>query len=76
MDLAPSSLQRAQPHWTLNVEIGEVWLFRATDGQRDILTGPWSFSFSLPFHQQNLGPGGPYAQPGTTTPSTPGTKKP
>jgi hypothetical protein len=60
----------------LHVEIGEVWLFHTADHQRDILTGPWSFNFSLPFHQRNLGPGGPYAQPGTTTPSTPGTKKP
>jgi uncharacterized protein DUF4179 len=61
---------------SLNVEIGELWLVRTADHERDILSGPWSFTFSLPFHQQNLGPGGPYAQPGTTTPSTPGTKKP
>jgi hypothetical protein len=61
---------------TLGVEIGEIWLFPTTDHQPDIVTGPWSFTFSLPFHQQSLGPGGPYVQPGTTTPSTPGTKKP
>jgi hypothetical protein len=60
----------------LSVEIGELWLVHAPDGQRDILTGPWSFSFSLPFHQQSLGPGGPYAEPGTTTPSDQGPKKP
>jgi hypothetical protein len=71
-------LQPAAGATTLNlrVEMGEVWLLRTADHQRDILTGPWQFSFSLPFHQQSLGSGGPYAVPGTTTPSDPGTKKP
>ena len=76
MDLSAFQPPAGATSLNLNVEIGELWLFRTTDGQRDILTGPWSFNFSLPFYQQNLGPGGPYAQPGTTTPSTPGTKKP
>ena len=76
MDLSAFQPPAGSASLNLNVEIGELWLFRTTDGQRDILTGPWSFTFSLPFHQQSLGPGGPYAEPGTTTPSTPGTKKP
>lgn len=29
----------------------------------DTLRGAWDFQFSIPFHQQSLGPGGPYAQP-------------
>jgi hypothetical protein len=76
MDLSAFQPPAGATSLSLHVEIGELWLFRTMDGQRDILTGPWSFTFSLPFHQQNLGPGGPYAQPGTTTPSTPGTMKP
>jgi Domain of unknown function (DUF4179) len=61
----------------LSVEIGEVWLFRTADHERDILTGPWHFTFSLPFHQQSLGPGGPYAEPATRTPdANPATKTP
>jgi Domain of unknown function (DUF4179) len=76
MDLSAFQPPAGTAPLNLNVEIGELWLFRTADHQRDILTGPWSFTFSLPFHQQNLGPGGPYAEPGTTTPSTPGTKKP
>jgi hypothetical protein len=61
----------------LSVEIGEVWLFRTADHERDILTGPWRFTFSLPFHQQSLGPGGPYAEPATRTPdANPATKTP
>jgi hypothetical protein len=60
---------------TLHVAFGDVLLHRGGD-QYETLAGPWSFTFSLPFHQQNLGPGGPYAEPGITMPSTPGTKKP
>ncbi len=76
MDVASSKPPARATSLALNVEIGEVWLVRAADGQPDIITGPWSFAFSLPFHKQSLGPGGPYAQPGTATPSSPGTKKP
>jgi hypothetical protein len=76
MDLSAFQPPAGASSLTLSVKIGELWLARTAGGQRDILTGPWSFTFSLPFHQQSLGPGGPYAQPGTTTPSTPGTKKP
>jgi hypothetical protein len=76
MDLSAFQPPAGAVSLNLHVEIGELWLFHTTDGQRDILAGPWSFTFSLPFHQQSLGTGGPYAQPGTTTPSTPGAKKP
>jgi hypothetical protein len=69
MDVSPFQPPAGATTLTLNVEIGELWLFRTADGhQRDILTGPWRFTFSLPFHQQSLGPGGPYAQPATHTP--------
>ena len=76
MDLTAFQPPAGASSLSLNVEIGELWLVRTADHERDILSGSWSFTFSLPVHQRNLGPGGPYAQPGTTTPSTPGTKKP
>lgn len=50
-------------HVTLRVDIGEVWLLRSGVHDPDVRTGPWHFTFTLPFHQQSLGPGGPYAQP-------------
>jgi Domain of unknown function (DUF4179) len=77
MDLGPFQPAAEATTLTLKVEIGELWLFRAADHERDFLTGPWRFSFSLPFHQQSLGPGGPYAEPTTRTPDArPATKTP
>lgn len=76
MDAGPLQPAAGAFSLSLNVEIGEIWLFPANGGEREIHPGPLRFQFSLPFHQQSLGPGGPYAQPGTTTTSTPGTKKP
>jgi hypothetical protein len=48
---------------SVKVEVGEVWLLAKGSAQRDIRTGPWTFQFKLPWHQQSLGTGGPYAQP-------------
>jgi hypothetical protein len=77
MDLTAFQPPAGASSLNLNVEIGELWLLRTEDHQRDILTGPWRFSFSLPFHQQSLGPGGPYAEPATRTPdASPATKTP
>jgi hypothetical protein len=47
----------------VTVEVGEVWLLAKQSGQRTVLSGPWSYQFALPWHQQSLGPGGPYTQP-------------
>ena len=51
-------------HLTLVVDIGEVWLLRTGVHDPDVRTGPWHFTFTIPFHQRSLGSGGPYAQPG------------
>ncbi len=49
---------------TITLDIIEVYLIRAdSTGTTDTLSGPWRFQFTLPMHQQNLGTGGPYAQP-------------
>ena len=74
IDLGP--FQSTAGQLSLRVEFGEILLLLPHDTPIETQPGPWNFSFSLPFHQQSLGPGGPYAEPGTTTPSTPGTKKP
>jgi hypothetical protein len=76
MDAGPLQPAVGATTLTLTVEIGEVWLFPTNGGEREIHPGPLHFQFTLPYHQQSLGPGGPYLQPGPTTPSTPGTKKP
>jgi hypothetical protein len=47
----------------VTIEVGEVWLFVKDGGQRTIYQGPWTYQFTLPWHAQSLGPGGPYAQP-------------
>jgi hypothetical protein len=67
IDLGPFHPAAGVSSLSLKVEIGELWLFRVSDGEREFLAGPWRFDFSLPFHQQSLGPGGPYADP-TRTP--------
>jgi hypothetical protein len=76
MDAGPLQPATGATTLSLSVEIGEVWLFPTSGGEREVHPGPLRFQFTLPYHQQSLGPGGPYAEPGTTTPSTPGTKKP
>ncbi len=48
---------------TVTFDIAKVYLIRSDTGNPEILTGPWHFQFVLPFHRDNLGPGGPYAQP-------------
>jgi hypothetical protein len=48
---------------SVTVEVGEAWLFSRNDGQRTVVSGPWTYQFSLPWHSKSLGPGGPYAQP-------------
>jgi hypothetical protein len=63
IDAGPLSPNADAAHLTLTVEIGEVWLMRPDVHDPDVRTGPWRFTFTLPFHQRSLGPGGPYAQP-------------
>jgi hypothetical protein len=75
IDLGPFQPAAGATQLTLHVAFGEIMLLSGGDPYVT-QPGPWTFSFTLPFHQQSLGPAGPYAQPGTTTPSTPGTKKP
>jgi len=77
IDTSPFQPPAGTTALTLHVEIGELWLFRATDHEREILTGPWRFAFSLPFHHQNLGPAAPVLEPATRTPdANPATKTP
>jgi hypothetical protein len=76
MDAGPLQPAAGATTLTLAVEVGEVWLFPASGGEREIHPGQLRFQFTLPYHQQSLGPGGPYVQPGTTMPSDPGAKKP
>jgi hypothetical protein len=60
---------------SLRLEFGEIMLLSGGDPYVT-QPGPWIFSFTLPFHKQSLGPGGPYVQPAATAPSNPGTKTP
>jgi hypothetical protein len=64
IDYGPFQPNADGTHVTLTVDIGEVWLLRPGVHDPDVRTGPWQFTFTLPFHKQSLGPGGPYAQPG------------
>ncbi len=66
IDIGPFQPGPGVTQLTLTVEIGEVWLLRPSVHDPDVRTGPWHFTFTLPFHQQNLGPGGPYLQPAST----------
>jgi hypothetical protein len=75
IDLGPFEPATGETRLTLRVAFGEIMLLSGGDPYVT-QPGPWSFRFSLPFHQRSLGPGGPYAEPGTTAPETPGTKKP
>lgn len=50
-------------HLTIAIDIGEVMLDRPGQYDFDVHSGPWHFTFTVPFHQQSLGPSGPYAQP-------------
>jgi hypothetical protein len=44
----------------------------STEGGSQRIAGPWQFMFSVPFHTQSLGPGGPYAEPaGRISPEQP-----
>jgi hypothetical protein len=63
IDYGPFQPNADGAHVTLTVEVGEVWLLRPNVHDPDVRSGPWRFTFTLPFHQPSLGPGGPYAQP-------------
>jgi hypothetical protein len=63
IDAGPLLPNADAAHVTLTVDIGEVWLMHPSVHDPDVRTGPWHFTFTLPFHQRSLGPGGPYAQP-------------
>jgi hypothetical protein len=63
IDWGPFQPNADGKHVTLTVDIGEVWLLRPDAHDPDVRTGPWHFTFTIPFHQRSLGPGGPYAQP-------------
>jgi hypothetical protein len=76
MDAGPLQPAAGATALNLSVEIGELWLFPVNGAEREIHPGSWRFQFTLPYHQQSLGPGGPYAAPGVATPSDQGTKKP
>ncbi len=67
IDLGPFQPPAGASSLNLRFEAGELWLFRATDHEREILSGPWRFQFTVPFHQQSHGPAGPYA-PASSTP--------
>lgn len=43
---------------TLHVQIGEVWLMRPNVHDPDVRPGPWSFTFTFPFHRPSVGTGG------------------
>ncbi len=62
-DTGPLRPDTDASHLTLTVDIGEVWLLRPNVHDPDVRSGPWHFTFTVPFHQQNPGFGGPYAQP-------------
>lgn len=62
-DTAPLPPNPDASHLTLTFDIGQVLLDRPGQANLDVRSGPWHFTFTVPYHQQNLGPGGPYAQP-------------
>jgi len=73
IDLGP--FHPASGQLSLRVAFGEIMLLSGGDPYVT-QPGPWIFRFTLPFHEQSLGPGGPYVQPGSASPSDPGTKTP
>ncbi len=47
---------------TITWDVLQLYLIQPT-GETGKLAGPWHFQFTVPFHQQNLGPVGPFTQP-------------
>ena len=47
---------------TITLDVLQLYLIQPT-GETGKLAGTWHFQFTVPFHQQDLGPVGPFAQP-------------
>jgi hypothetical protein len=61
-------LQAGVTQLSLTLDVSRVYALNAANSKGVTLAGPWHFTFTLPWHTQSLGAGGPYAQP-TTPPS-------
>lgn len=64
MDQAPFIVPAGVTELTISFAIYRAVLVRGGDHSfQTVLQGNWSFAFTIPFHRQSLGSGGPYAQP-------------
>jgi hypothetical protein len=62
-DVAPFPVASGTSQLTLSFTVRKVVLMHSGQTADDTLTDSWSFTFTIPYHQTSLGPGGPYAQP-------------